>query len=295
MWSFWSAPYLAHYRQAWARPLDHLLSWVISAQTAMRHYPDSMLVTDSPGRKLLVDRLGLPFAEVSTELDRLAGHDPDWWMLGKLVAYSQQTAPFVHIDSDVFLWKRLPAHIAASPVLSQNPEGPMTGGYRPDEIETAMREAGGVLPAEWQWARSLGPPLPAENCGIVGGRDVAFLRHYAHNALAIVERPENRAAWQRLNSKRPYTYVVEQFLLSACVGYHAARPDSPHSGVRVAHLFPSWTEAFDANHAARIGYTHLMGGKGHHAAGQRLADRVRRDWPDYYRRCERYADVNPAL
>ena len=294
VWSFWSAPYVAHYRYAWARPLDHLLSWVVSVQTAIRHYPDAVLVTDSPGRKLLVDRLELPFTEISTELDRLHGCDPDWWMLGKLVAYGLQRDPFVHLDSDVFLWRPLPAHLTAAPVLTQNPEGRTTDGYRPEEIETAMAETGGVLPAEWQWARSLGPPLPAENCGIVGGRDVAFLRYYARTALDIVERPENRSGWRKLHGKRHYTYVVEQFLLSACIGYHALRPDSPYRGVRVAHLFPSWAEAFDANHAARLGYTHLMGGKGHGAAGAILAGRVRRDWPAYYRRCERCAELLPG-
>jgi len=294
VWSFWSAPYAAHYRHAWARPVDHLLAWAVSVQAAARHYPDTMLVTDAPGRVLLVDRLGLPFTSVSTELDRLAGKDPDWWMMGKLVAYEIQTGPFVHVDSDVFLWKQLPAHVIEAPVLTQNPEGHMTGGYRPDEIESALGGTGGCLPVEWEWARSLGPVLPGENCGIVGGQDAGFLRHYARQALAVIERPENRAGWSRLAGKQPYTYVVEQFLLSACIGYHAARADSPYRGVRVAHLFPSWAEAFDANHAARAGYTHLMGAKGHRAAGQRLADRVRRDWPDLFRRCERWADTQPG-
>jgi hypothetical protein len=294
VWSFWSAPYTAHYRNVWARPVDHLLSWVVSVETARRHYPDTMLVTDTPGRRLLVDRLGLRFTTVSTELDRLNGRDPEWWMLGKLAAYSLQTHPFVHIDSDVFLWRKLPEHITAAPVLTQNPEGHTTAGYRADEVEAAMRDTGGILPAEWEWARSLGPPLLAENCGIVGGQDSAFLRHYAHTALEVIEHPGNQAGWDRLGAKQPFTYVVEQFLLSACIGYHARRPDSPYRGVRVAHLFPSWAEAFDANHAARAGFTHLLGGKSHQAAGQRLAARVQRDWPSFYRRCGQLADVMPA-
>ena len=135
VWSFWSAPYVTHYRHAWVRPLDHLLSWVVSVQAARFHYADAVLVTDTPGRQFLVEQLELPFTEVSTELDDLRGEDPDWWMLGKLVAYSQQTVPFVHIDSDVFLWNALPAHVAMAPVFAQNPEQHLAGrDYRPADI-----------------------------------------------------------------------------------------------------------------------------------------------------------------
>jgi hypothetical protein len=294
VWSFWSAPYAAHYRHAWARPIDHLLCWVISVQTAMRHYPDALLVTDTPGRRLLVDRLGLPFAAVSTELDRLAGHDPGWWMLGKLVAYSLQTEPFVHIDSDVFLWKRLPAYLVDAPVLAQHPEYHQAAQYGIDDIDMALRGGGGRLPREWEWACSLGHFVRAENCGILGGQDTAFLRYYANTALALIEGEENLAIWRRFIVQFTHNCAVEQFFLAACIGFHAMHPDSPHRGVGVQYLFPSWAEATDANHAARAGYTHLMAGKRLPSAGQKLTDRVRRDWPDLYRRCERWADAQPA-
>jgi hypothetical protein len=289
VWSFWSAPYAAHYRHAWARPMDHWLSWVVSVQAASRHYADTLLVTDSAGRKVLVDQLGLPFAEVSTELDRLGERDPGWWMLGKLVAYSLQTAPFVHVDSDVFLWKPLPAHLSAAPVLTQNPEYHQKSQYGIEEIEAAVRAGEGAVPAEWEWACSLDHVVRVENCGILGGQDVAFLRHYALAAIALIEGERNEAALRRLAVGFWHNCAVEQFLLAACIGFHGGWPDSPYRGVQVAHLFPSWTEANDSNYSARVGYTHLMGGKRIPAAGQRLADRVRRDWPDFYRRCERLA------
>src|ERR1700733_2703918 len=115
VWSFWSRPYQAHTGQRWSSPMHHLLAWGLSLDTARRHYPETVLVTDSAGKQLLVDRLGLGFKSVSTELDRLAGADPAWWALGKLVAYSLQDQPFVHIDSDVFLWKSLSKEVAEAP------------------------------------------------------------------------------------------------------------------------------------------------------------------------------------
>jgi hypothetical protein len=294
VWSFWSAPFNAHYRHAWARPVDHLLAWVVSVHTALRHYPDTILVTDTPGRRLLVDRLGLPFNAISTELDRIPERHQRWWMLGKLVAYQLQAQPFIHIDSDVFLWNRLPAHLTNSPVLTQNPEYHQKADYGIDELDATLRRGDGVLPVEWQWACSLDHVVRVENCGIIGGQDAGFIAHYARTALAFVESDANQAALRDLPVGFWHNCAVEQFLLAACIGFHAARPDSPWRGVRVAHLFPSWSEANDANYAARVGYTHLMGGKRVPAAGQRLAERVRRDWPDFLRRCERLAEALPA-
>jgi hypothetical protein len=297
VWSFWSLPFRAHYGGVWGTPLNHAFAWVVSVLSASRHYPDTLLVTDSSGAMLLAEKIGLPFAEVSTELDRLEGCDPGWWMLGKLVAYRCQTTPFVHIDTDAFLWKPLPARLETAPVLAQHPEryGPEQDIYRPQDVEQAFAETGGVIPIEWQWARSQGPWLSAENCGILGGCDVAFLRHYGETALAMVERPENIAGWQRHPNKWPFTYVVEQFLLSACLSYHRSAPDSPHKGVRCEHLFRSWDQARNANNAAKVGYTHLIAhSKRAPEVMRRLADRVRRDWPEFYRRCMRRPDLMPA-
>src|SRR5262245_28715199 len=100
VWSFWSRPFQAHKGRIWCKPLHHLLAWGLSLETARRYYPETVLITDRPGKALLVDRLGLPFVQVSTELDRLEHEDPGWWSLGKLVAYGMQDRPFVHIDSD---------------------------------------------------------------------------------------------------------------------------------------------------------------------------------------------------
>lgn len=295
VWSFWSAPFITHYSHAWVRPIDHLLSWVVSVQAARRHYDETMLVTDTAGQQLLVERLGLPFSAVSTKLNDLRGEDPDWWMLGKLIAYSMQTDPYIHIDSDVFLWNALPDPVTMAPVFAQNPEQHLSGrDYRPADITRAVRNARGQLPPEWEWGSSRGPMLQAENCGVLGGQDTSFLHHYAQSAIDLLLHPGNRPAWRSLPEKQQYNFVVEQFFLSACIYYHNARPGSPYHGVRIAHVFPSWAEAFDPNRAARVGYTHLMAAKRNHAAGRRLESRVRRDWPDFYRRCERWQDSLPV-
>ena len=289
VWSFWSRPFHTYYGHIWCKPLHHLLAWGLSLQAASRHYSDTVLITDRPGKQLLIDQLGLQFANVSTELEKLRDVDPGWWALGKLVAYSLQDQPFVHLDSDVFLWKRLPAWLLDCPVFTQNPEGfhRDDNHYRPQDIEWAFGEESLKLPLEWEWARTNHSHFPAENCGILGGSHVQFLRYYAQTAVDLVMLKRNATAWSRLQDKRGYSVVLEQFFLSACANFHAAQPTSPYRGVRVSHLFASGKNAFDPSHAARMGFTHLIGGaKSHAAVGRRLEERVRRENPAYFRRCE---------
>jgi hypothetical protein len=268
-----------------------MLSWIVSVHAARKHYSETVLITDRAGKRLLVEQLGLPFSEISVELERLREHDRGWWVLGKIVAYSIQTDPFVHIDSDVYLWKPLPAFLESAPVFAQCPEYFVAGqsDYRLEDIEAALSATGGILPVEWEWMRSCGPNLRGENCGIVGGSDVSFLRHYAQAVLELVERQENVAGWQKLGDKRRYNNVIEQFALAACVGYHRYHATSPFRGVRTEYLFNSWEDGFDPQRAARVGFTHLMFGKSSPLVRRRLADRVRREYPEYLQRCERAA------
>jgi hypothetical protein len=288
VWSFWSRPFHTYYGRIWCNPLHHLLAWGLSLHAASRHYPDTVLITDRPGKKLLIEQLRLPFANVSTELERLDGADPGWWALGKLVAYSLQDQPFVHLDSDVFLWKRLPPHLLNSPVFTQYPEGFYDNDphYRPQDIEWAFGQQSTRLPLEWERARANRSHFPAENCGILGGSNVEFLRFYSQTAVDLILRPENAAAWSRLHDKRCYNVVVEQFFLSACAEFHAGG-ESPFGNVRISRLFAGWEDAFNPTHAARVGFTHLVSGaKSHPGVGRRLEERVRRENPAYFRRCQ---------
>ena len=114
VWSFWSKPFYAGSGWRWREPVHHLLAWGLSLRLARSHYPETVLITDTPGKTLLINQLGLSFTHVSTELDRLQDEYPGLWALGKLVTYSLQDKPFVHLDTDVFLWRPLPGRITSS-------------------------------------------------------------------------------------------------------------------------------------------------------------------------------------
>ena len=286
VWSFWAKPFNAYYHAMWPSRMHHLFAWVLSVETARVHYSNTTLITDDEGARLLVDRLGLPFSRVSTVLNDLHDHDPNWWVLGKLYAYRSQTEPFIHIDNDVFLWKRLPVRLETAPLLAQNPEYCVPGGssYRPEEFEDALAESG-WLPDEWRWYRSRPRLLRAVCCGIFGGSAVDFIGNYVGLALRILESRENRGGLRRLASPRSHCPLIEQFLLAACIEYHQYVRASAHSGLRISYLFADFEDAFDPVRAREAGYTHLLSGsKRDPAIAARLERRVRQDFPAYYSR-----------
>lgn len=289
VWSFWQTPFAAHRAAAWGSEKSHLLAWVLSFETARQHYPETTLVTDDAGARILLDGLGLEFDTVSLKLNELRGCDPSWWSAGKLVAIAEQDEPFVHIDADVFLWAPLPAELTAAPVFAQNPE-PFTGGgsyYRPEVFEIALAgRAGAWLPEEWGWHGTFGAIPRGECCGIVGGTRLDFLHHYARQGLRLLNDPGNWSGLDTLLDRPPLTITVEQYLLSACVEHHRSKPGSPYRGVRLAYLFDSWAEAADEAQAAQVGFTHLIADtKREPDNAERLDRRVRQDYPERYERC----------
>jgi hypothetical protein len=293
VWSFWSKPFHAGSGWPWREPVHHLLAWGLSLRLARAHYPETVLITDSPGKALLVGRLGLSFTHVSTELDRLDNVSPGWWALGKLMAYSLQDKPFVHLDTDVFLWQPLPERITSAPVLAQHPENYHLADEQsgPRIVETAFARAGLRLPAEWEWSRSHdGRRFREANCGIMGGTDTGFIQCYARLAMDLVLNPKHRAAWAAIDDTGGLATTIEQFLLPACLDFHRFNPASPHRGICLRYLFPSTSAAFDPVHAARLGYTHLLAeAKQDARVTARLEQRVRREDAAFYRRCTRIA------
>lgn len=136
-----------------------------------RHYRDVELVTDTYGKALLADRLQLPFTSVCTTMDRVPAHvSARHWSLSKIVAYALQTGPFVHVDADVYLWKRFPAHLEAAPVCGQNTDSQVWLNYHYTEPYFLMYKFLTILPNDFTYTpRIFHPWDTAICCGILGG------------------------------------------------------------------------------------------------------------------------------
>lgn len=291
IWSFWTPPYRHQRRSTWHTELHHWLAWGLSFHSVARYFAETELITDDEGAQILVDQLDLPFTHVSLALNRLASEDAGWWALGKLEAYRRQTEPFLHIDTDVFLWRSIPAELLEKDVIAQNPEPiALASCYRPHLIEDALNSPhNGYLPEEWTWYRNAGQPR-AECCGIFGGCRTDFIRHYADTAIQLLSHPENRAAMRAFHDKGSHMILLEQFLLSAVLDYHSNRASSPFEGIEIGYLFDTIEDAYSGPAAERMGFTHLAAGaKRNSRVCADLKRRVQHDLPNHFERCARFA------
>jgi hypothetical protein len=288
IWSFWSRPFNL-YRHSWLTLKHFAISWILSVETAKRHYEATCLFTDNEGAEFLVDGVGIEVDHVSTELNRLKGYHHKWWALGKIFTYRNQREPFIHLDSDVFLWEPLPPRMLHAPLLAQNPEYFIVGKsdwYMPEKIEAALG-SGGWLPVEWRWYRGFqGIIQKGICCGIFGGNRIDFINHYAEAAIRIIDHPSNEAIMWQIDNKVKHMVVLEQFILSSMVEYHKYNADD-FNNIDVEYLFKDGVDAIQ--HGDENGYTHLTGGAKRNALlMQRLEERVKNDYPEHYDRCMKY-------
>src|SRR5258708_18545788 len=108
--SYWSKPVLERgqrrgedrKRGGWIDIKFHYMSWALSCLSFQKFYPEIQLVTDTFGKSILIDRIGLPYTLFRTDLDHLMDNNTDLWAIAKLHTYLLQTEPFLHVDNDVF-------------------------------------------------------------------------------------------------------------------------------------------------------------------------------------------------
>lgn len=287
IWSFWSKPYLAQQGSTWLSPTDHLYSCALSLECARRHFKKTELYTDDAGAELLINKLKLPFSKVVTSLNDISHYDCAWWTLGKLHTYSKQSSPFVHIDNDVYLWKALPERFMRADIIGQNPEYFQTGSswYQPEKFDPIIKSQHWLPDEIIQYREQKLKTQMAVCCGIMGGSDLNFIKHYAKQAIKLINYSLTKKPYQPLYADN---LLIEQYLLATHINYN--RQCKP------AYLFNSTDAAFDPTKSKAAGFTHLIGGaKRNQALMNRLHNRLCYEYPEHYEKINELTAHNPDI
>lgn len=158
-----------------------------SVELIKRYYNGVHLITDEQGAETFKD---IDWLSVSTELESLPKEYKDVWSLGKLKAFNiiaNKHKPFMHIDYDFFLLRKVPDYIEQADVFFQSKEDlAHFKSYCLDSIYNECEE----LPFECNSRLST-----AFNCGIIGGNNYDFFKKYTELSLETVLNSCNRDFW----------------------------------------------------------------------------------------------------
>ncbi len=265
-------------RGGWLDKRYHLISWAMSCLSCRRFYDEVELVTDAAGQALLIDLLDLPYTSIRCELDQLNHYHPSLWAMGKLYAYGIQDQPFLHIDSDVYLWARFRSEIEQAGLAVQNVE--INHSYYRQVLEQLNERI--ALP-QWMIAPLQADDLYSINAGILGGHDLEFIQNYVQQARGLIDK--HQAAIVGVDNPGLTNTIFEQYLFYQ-LAQREGRPivcyypdPDPGDYSYLAHLYAV---------PQRSQYVHLIG-KGNKTSPlllEQLEERLRQEFPDYYYKIE---------
>jgi hypothetical protein len=124
----------------------------------------------------------LPYTKVHIVLDESDEKSEKLWAIGKLHTYKIQSQPFLHVDSDVFIWKPFDENLMQSPLIAESREtSTTTSGFQ------RMCQDFSYIPKVFASLDSKNE-FTFSNLGIVGGSNLDFFKAYANLALNFLEQ-----------------------------------------------------------------------------------------------------------
>lgn len=190
----------------WINAQANLISWTLSCLTLRNKYDNVKLYTDSLCAKVFIDKLQLPYNEVIVCYDNLDCHT-DHWAYPKILTYSKQESPFIHVDGDLFLPQGFPLHFEKATLIAQNKEKG-TSYYK--NMMMSILQMNPKLPSyliDELKKESIG----SYNAGILGGNDIEFIKKYTDEALKIIY-DNNLNSHLCLKNSINYNILFEQIL-----------------------------------------------------------------------------------
>ena len=230
-----------------------------------RQFYDVTFYTDEKMAKVLAD-LPIDIKVFPKKFD----YSKDYWVEAKFYAFSKQTEPFIHIDTDVILYRDVFKDTEKYPVICERPEVEQFKKHYQKQVDFFTKE---VVDDSILWDKRLNYSL---NCGTIGFNDLnivqKFIENYDNlkeNFNAVKDKFSNLAA----DYYEP-CIVLEQYNLTSILSKMKIKP---------LYLLGTGDLETQSRHAEKIGYTHLYGGiKYQENVIKQIHNRFREFFPFYY-------------
>jgi hypothetical protein len=234
--SFWSKPFFkenddlnARFKGGWLSANFFFYSCLLSCLKFKQYYGEVSLYTDDLGKELLIDKLEIPYSKVLLDLNSLQNYPPELWALGKILSYSVQDTPFIHADTDVFVWDKFSQQLLEADLLAQNFEFNFPK-YK-EVLEIALTEFQNFSRDSFPMYEQTNDVF-AFNAGIIGGNNISFFKEFKSKVFQIID--DNLDKLNKIDLG-VFNMVYEQML-----GFELAQKKQ----FEISFLKPKMNEAF---------------------------------------------------
>jgi len=218
----------------------------LSLHYSKKWFKEVHLVTDIKGKEL-IEKHNLEFDHINTDLETvMQGVYQNHWSLGKIYACKIQEVPFIHIDIDVILFKKLPDTFLQSDAGFQNTETDSSAVW----YKLLLEHANEHYKDKPVWFDCKN--FKAYNCGIIAFNNLSLLNDWWEASLNYIEYLDN--------SKFNYDHhlsclIYEQFAIFHLCKHHGFNVDQLTNHGDTNDKKAGW---ISEKLAKELGYTHLI-------------------------------------
>ncbi len=276
--TFWSGkgdPLKDNY--SWLEPQYHLMSWALSCLSLRENYDEVVMYTDSTGYAVFADLLDLPYTDIIIQYDDLICPKHQW-AYAKMLTYSLQDKPFIHIDGDVYLPGRLDSKIENAALIAQNLEiGVKYYRHMLNRIASENVKIPDFLNKELQ-----NEPVLSYNAGILGGNDVEYIKKYCQAAFEYLD--SNRLLDIDNTKNNSHNILFEQILFKA-LAFEDNRKVTTVLDRDVEDGGYSYNDFCNFYSYDKYSFMHIIGGyKRKEKICELLSKTLLKKYPEYYHR-----------
>jgi hypothetical protein len=255
---------------------DCLASTVLAILIAKKHFKRVEFTTDKMFKEIF-EKFGLPIDDLNAELEHLKSFvDKYFWAYGKLVAYTKQTEPFLHIDNDVFMLSGLPEAAHKYDLIFQSNEWFNRKGYHYYDPLIEVYDSAPVKCKKIKHVKN----RYAYNCGICGGYDLEHFKEWKRCSERYIFAPENQLHFYKDNNKMLiHQNLMHEQYFNACLIESKGMRD---------RVFVLGDEVDEINRNG-VEYAHLWGTTKREKENiDRVWRRLNRDYPKIYKKVQQF-------
>lgn len=201
--------------------LNRVVEWTKESVNYLRaNYNNIYLITDKLGEKIFNN---ISFSNIFNDLENISCDYPEVWSLPKIYALSiiaNKNKPFIHIDYDFFITRKLSDNIINADILLQSKE------YDLDILKYNVEIFDKKCPIKY--IKNYQTKSYAYNCGIIGGNNYDFYKTYTKNVINMITDSRNKCFWidTKFNNQIYWTKAVlaEQYYIGCLLEENNIKP-----------------------------------------------------------------------